>query len=75
MESSSGKRIAELEANLANATARVSTYESIETNLSLAIGDVGGFGPAGNLEMEQHVMALGSGAPSDPTQRMAQVRS
>jgi hypothetical protein len=30
------------------------------------------FGPGGNLEIENHVMALGSGAPTDATRRMAQ---
>jgi len=72
LQASSATRIAELEANLANASSRLNTFESIESNLSLAISDVGGFGPAGNLEIEKHVMALGSGAPTDPTQRMAQ---
>ena len=72
LQSSSDKRIAELEGQLANYSSRLSTFESIETNLSLAIGDMGDFGVAGNLELESHVRALGSSAPSDATTRMAQ---
>ena len=72
LQSSSDKRIAELDAHVTHTSSRLQTFESIESNLSLAISDVGGFGPAGNLEIENHVMALGSGAPTDPTRRMAQ---
>ena len=72
LQSSSDKRIAELEAQVHHSGHRLQTFESIESNLSLAIADVGDFGPAGNLEIENHIMALGTGAPTDPTRRMAQ---
>lgn len=72
LQSSTDKRIAQLEAQVLHSGQRLQTFESIESNLSLAIADVGDFGPAGNLEIENHVMALGTGAPTDPTRRMAQ---